>query len=244
MPPKKTVAKKTPAPKVEYDDVSSGIESESEEIRTKTEKKIAKACEKVHGGKKDEESDISEIETTDDETENDEEKSGEDTDNDTNDDTDYETETEEVEDDQGEDDDSGNWSDDSAEGKREAGCHYKNFDKIDIITDGDDDANEYMHMKYTENPREKWITPDELNFYEITRIIGTRAQMINKNAKIYVENVDGLHPAVIAYIELKHNRIPFIIRRYLPNKMYEDRPVQELELIHEINDPFFNPGKY
>jgi DNA-directed RNA polymerase I, II, and III subunit RPABC2 len=69
-----------------------------------------------------------------------------------------------------------------------------------------------------------------LTKYEKARILGQRAKQINSGAYPFVkvpENViDGY---IIAEIELKQKRIPFIIRRPLPNGGSEYWRVQDLE---------------
>jgi len=69
-----------------------------------------------------------------------------------------------------------------------------------------------------------------LTKYEKARILGQRAKQINSGAYPFVkvpENViDGY---IIAEIELKQKRIPFIIRRPLPNGGSEYWKVQDLE---------------
>jgi hypothetical protein len=51
-----------------------------------------------------------------------------------------------------------------------------------------------------------------------------------------------MHPAKMAYVELKLKMTPYIIRRHLPGKKYEEWRIDELEQIHEISDDFFVPG--
>ena len=69
-----------------------------------------------------------------------------------------------------------------------------------------------------------------LTKYEKARILGQRAKQINSGAYPFVkvpENViDGY---IIAEMELKQKRIPFIIRRPLPNGGSEYWKVQDLE---------------
>ena len=66
--------------------------------------------------------------------------------------------------------------------------------------------------------------------YEKSRILGQRAKQINSGAYPFVkvpENViDGY---IIAELELKQQRIPFIIRRPLPNGGSEYWKVKDLE---------------
>ena len=69
-----------------------------------------------------------------------------------------------------------------------------------------------------------------LTKYEKSRILGQRAKQINSGAYPFVkvpENViDGY---IIAELELKQQRIPFIIRRPLPNRGSEYWKVKDLE---------------
>jgi DNA-directed RNA polymerase I, II, and III subunit RPABC2 len=71
-----------------------------------------------------------------------------------------------------------------------------------------------------------------LTKYERTRILGQRAKQINSGATPFVkvpENViDGY---LIAELELQQKRIPFIIRRPLPNGGSEYWCVKDLENI-------------
>ena len=91
----------------------------------------------------------------------------------------------------------------------------------------DDDKSENEEKK-----REHNTTPF-LTKYEKARIIGARALQISKNSPILIstEELGGeTDPIVIAEMELRAGKIPFIIRRYLPNGSYEDWPVKELKL--------------
>ncbi|KAL4447165.1 hypothetical protein ABPG74_014017 [Tetrahymena malaccensis] len=76
------------------------------------------------------------------------------------------------------------------------------------------------------------VTPPFLTKYEKARIIGTRALQIAQNSPIYVETDDkDYDPIAIAEKEFVQKKIPFIIRRYLPNKEYEDWALDELEVL-------------
>ena len=72
-----------------------------------------------------------------------------------------------------------------------------------------------------------------LTKYEKTRILGQRAKQIDTGAKsfIKVENnvLDGY---LIAQAELEQKKIPFIIKRPLPNGGFEYWNISDLELIH------------
>ncbi len=72
-----------------------------------------------------------------------------------------------------------------------------------------------------------------LTKYEKTRIIGARALQISKNSPILISTDilgNETDPIAIAEMELREGKIPFIIRRYLPDGSYEDWPVKELKL--------------
>ena len=70
-----------------------------------------------------------------------------------------------------------------------------------------------------------------LTKYEKARVIGARALQISKNAPILVNvNQDECDPILIAEKELREHKIPFIIRRFLPDGSYEDWAVKDLKL--------------
>lgn len=69
--------------------------------------------------------------------------------------------------------------------------------------------------------------------YEKAMIIGKRAKQISQNSPLYIEisaeelkNVTALD---LAELELEHNRIPFIIRRFMPDRTFEDWKLCELK---------------
>lgn len=64
--------------------------------------------------------------------------------------------------------------------------------------------------------------------YERARILGTRALQLSYNAPPMVETRDETDPLKIAMMELKENKIPIIVRRYLPDGSYEDWHASEL----------------
>lgn len=72
-----------------------------------------------------------------------------------------------------------------------------------------------------------------LTKYEKTRILGQRAKQINNGSKPYInlsENIiDGY---LIAELELKQKKIPFIIRRPLPNGKFEYWKIKDLEIYY------------
>jgi DNA-directed RNA polymerase I, II, and III subunit RPABC2 len=72
-----------------------------------------------------------------------------------------------------------------------------------------------------------------LTKYEKPRVLGQRAKQINSGAKAFVKVppnvIDGY---VIAEIELREKRIPFIIRRPIPGGGCEYWYLRDLEIIH------------
>jgi len=71
-----------------------------------------------------------------------------------------------------------------------------------------------------------------LTKYEMTRVIGQRARQINAGAKTFVvvppTILDGY---MIAKMELEQKKLPFIIKRPLPNGGFEYWNVSDLELL-------------
>ena len=72
-----------------------------------------------------------------------------------------------------------------------------------------------------------------LTKYEKTRILGQRAKQIDTGAKSFIKTennvIDGY---LIAQSELEQKKIPFIIKRPLPNGGFEYWNISDLELIH------------
>jgi DNA-directed RNA polymerase I, II, and III subunit RPABC2 len=104
-------------------------------------------------------------------------------------------------------------------------CVLQNYDEIlamiKVVRDADDIIIDDLHK-----------TIPYLTKYEKARILGQRAKQINSGALPFVkvpENViDGY---LIAELELKEKRIPFIIRRPLPNGGSEYWSIRDLENI-------------
>ena len=64
--------------------------------------------------------------------------------------------------------------------------------------------------------------------YERARVLGTRALQISMNAPVMVPLEGETDPLDIALKELRARKIPFTIRRYLPDGSYEDWSIDEL----------------
>ena len=71
-----------------------------------------------------------------------------------------------------------------------------------------------------------------LTKYEKTRILGIRTKQLNEGAKPYIDvNPTIIDVYIIAQLELEHKRLPFIIRRPIPNGGSELWKLQDLEII-------------
>ena len=78
------------------------------------------------------------------------------------------------------------------------------------------------------NNNKERITSKYMTKYERARVLGTRALQISMNAPVMVELDNETDPLQIALKELQANKIPIIVRRYLPDGSFEDWPVSEL----------------
>jgi DNA-directed RNA polymerase I, II, and III subunit RPABC2 len=84
-----------------------------------------------------------------------------------------------------------------------------------------------------DQPNQRRITSPFMTKFEKAKIIGVRAVQISKNAPLYLnsDNIANMNwdPITIAEKELAEKRIPFIIRRYLPDGSFEDWKLSELK---------------
>ena len=92
--------------------------------------------------------------------------------------------------------------------------------------------NKEKKNKFAIKKEDRQTTPF-LTKYEKARIIGARAIQISKNSPILIPSEqlgDETDPIIIAEMELREGKIPFLVRRYLPDGCYEDWQVKELKL--------------
>lgn len=122
-------------------------------------------------------------------------------------------------------------------------CHAKNLKK-DIIALDDEDSAVYANLQWTKVPNEDRITGDIMTYYELVRILGTRGQMINLGAPALIETDANISPVQTAYLELLAGLTPFIIRRPLANKKYEEWRIDELKIIHDIEEEIVVPKNF
>jgi DNA-directed RNA polymerase I, II, and III subunit RPABC2 len=92
----------------------------------------------------------------------------------------------------------------------------------------DDDGGDFKGPRGYK-PNKERITSNFLTKYERARILGTRALQLSKNAPPMVVPQPGeTDPYKLAERELASRKIPFIVRRYLPDRTYEDWKLSEL----------------
>jgi DNA-directed RNA polymerase subunit K/omega len=71
-----------------------------------------------------------------------------------------------------------------------------------------------------------------LTKYERARVLGQRAKQIEYGATPFVKVAENvIEPHIIAELELEQKKIPFIIRRPLPNNSFEYWNLKDLEII-------------
>ena len=104
-------------------------------------------------------------------------------------------------------------------------CLHHNYDEIETLTVIIRDSNNIII-----DPLHK--TNPFLTKYERARILGQRAKQINMGAQSFIKIPDNvIDGIIIAELELKQKKIPFIIKRPLPNGACEYWNVNDLENI-------------
>merc|ERR1711959_848472 len=104
-------------------------------------------------------------------------------------------------------------------------------DNVEVREDDDGEMDHEPRVKgkrsFTKNTER--ITSCFLTKYERARILGTRALQLSKNAPPMIMPQPGdSDPYKMAERELAERKIPFIVRRYLPDHTYEDWKLTEL----------------
>jgi DNA-directed RNA polymerase I, II, and III subunit RPABC2 len=100
----------------------------------------------------------------------------------------------------------------------------------EILADTEMKGDHAPHKDPKQVPKAERKTTKFMTKFEKARVLGTRALQISMNAPVMVELQGETDPLVIAQKELKEKKIPIIIRRYLPDKSYEDWHVDELQV--------------
>ncbi|KAI3873046.1 hypothetical protein MKX03_018667 [Papaver bracteatum] len=103
----------------------------------------------------------------------------------------------------------------------------------EVENNNEDESAEQVVLEGEEKEEAEPVKKDRktskfMTKYERARILGTRALQISMNAPVMVELEGETDPLEIAMKELRARKIPFTIRRYLPDGSYEDWGVDEL----------------
>ena len=104
----------------------------------------------------------------------------------------------------------------------------------DIINDKIiDDEDDFKVVNFKETINNMYEKKDKktipvLTKYEKARVLGYRAKQIECGAKPFIDPGDMISSIDIAKKELYSKKLPFIIRRPLPDGTFEDWPIQEL----------------
>ena len=85
-----------------------------------------------------------------------------------------------------------------------------------------------VHETYSEYYTSTKITSPFLTKFERAKVLGVRAQMLASGAEPMISPPFPNECFDIAVLELKAKKIPLIIRRYLPNKKFEDWRLEDL----------------
>ena len=103
-------------------------------------------------------------------------------------------------------------------------------DEISIITKQTLKTNDMIsvHETYSDYYTTTKTTPPFLNKFERAKLLGIRAQMLSAGAQPMVGPPYSDNCYEIALRELGEKKIPLIIRRYLPDKTFEDWRLEDL----------------
>jgi len=169
------------------------------------------------------------------------EESEEETDEEEEDETEETLDEDEIDEEGDEDDDLADDDTKAAKAKDTKACYLKDIDK-EIIAGSGDDSLSYGKMQYKRIDDDDRITDPIMTYYELVRCIGTRAQQFNRGAIPLISGIDHIHSAKKAYAEIRMGLTPYIIRRHMPGKKYEEWRLSDLKIIHKITDDFFVAG--
>tara|TARA_B100001142_G_scaffold282523_1_gene294956 strand:- start:4 stop:453 length:450 start_codon:yes stop_codon:yes gene_type:complete len=103
-----------------------------------------------------------------------------------------------------------------------------------IIASGDRSSGGGLNAREEEGKKGKAVPKDQrtttpyMTKYERARILGTRALQISMNAPVLVQLEGETDPLDIANKELREKRVPFTVRRFMPDGSWEDWGVDEL----------------
>lgn len=146
------------------------------------------------------------------------------------------------------DDDSENDEDDNDESDSEDdgtgdNCYAQSI-ATKYLSVGKDNAHLYNLSPPIELKGDARVSRPVMTFYEMVRVVGTRAQQFNQGAAPLVDGIDDLATQKMAYTELIAKMTPFIIKRPLPGNRFENWKISELNIVHVITDDYFLPGNF
>jgi len=117
------------------------------------------------------------------------------------------------------------------EGNEDEADEGMDVDGDNIIASGDRSslgAREGGGKRGKAVPKDQRTTTPYMTKYERARILGTRALQISMNAPVLVQLEGETDPLDIANKELREKRVPFTVRRFMPDGSWEDWGVDEL----------------
>lgn len=104
-------------------------------------------------------------------------------------------------------------------------CYHHNYDEIIALTKIIKNENNIIIDSFHR-------TIPYLTKYEKTKILGQRAKQIEYGSLPFIKVPENIiEPHIIAELELQEKKIPFIIRRPLPNGSFEYWNLKDLEIL-------------
>jgi len=102
-------------------------------------------------------------------------------------------------------------------------------DEDDIIENVEEEIEEEIELREIDNKK----TFNYLTKYEQCFLLGTRIQQIMNGSPIFIDTNDltEINPMNIAYKELKDKKLPFKIKRTLPNGNVEKWDLEDLIIL-------------
>lgn len=87
---------------------------------------------------------------------------------------------------------------------------------------------EEEEVEATKRDIQERVTSSRMTKYEKAYVLGIRSSQLSMNAPPLVDIGNMTDALDIAEKELRERKIPFIIRRRLPDNTYEDWPIKEM----------------
>lgn len=112
---------------------------------------------------------------------------------------------------------------------------YSSSSQSEEMFESDFEFTEMQEKMIYETEETDRITSNIMTKYEKAHILGVRAMQVSKNSPIYTDIGDLTDPLKIAMKELKEKKIPFILKRKMPDGTFERWKVSELILPDEFD---------